>query len=254
MGTKRETYIGRRISELGLDMEQYLKTFTEVLRSDGFIERDSFYEISKRWIHSILYTTRPDEVISLFSDTTEMRNAHEALFNSEKCCAIFSTTSRSGWSFMTKRAAWSTSTPKPRHLRHRGEGGCAGDQFLREPDRARGDPPQRAQRAGAVLQARLSFRPAGRLLSLPQERQRADIYQGDHAVRHVRRTGQLPGAEYRQHRDQRSPPQTGGVRKFVLAGEPLRQGGVRPLRPGDPRRVCRAAMVPATWARRATPP
>ena len=84
MGTKRETYIGRRISELGLDMEQYLKTFTEVLRSDGFIERDSFYEISKRWIHSILYTTRPDEVISLFSDTTEMRNAHEALFNSEK--------------------------------------------------------------------------------------------------------------------------------------------------------------------------
>lgn len=42
MGAKRETYIGRRISELGLDMEQYLKTFTEVLRSDGFIERDSF--------------------------------------------------------------------------------------------------------------------------------------------------------------------------------------------------------------------
>ena len=84
MGTARETYIGRRISELGLDMEQYLKTFTEVLRSDGFIERDSFYEISKRWIHSILYTTRSDEVISLFSDTTEMRNAHEALFNSEK--------------------------------------------------------------------------------------------------------------------------------------------------------------------------
>ena len=83
MGTKRETYIGRRISELGLDMEQYLETFAEVLRSDGFIER-SFYEISKRWIHSILYTTRPDEVISLFSDTTEMRNAHEALFNSEK--------------------------------------------------------------------------------------------------------------------------------------------------------------------------
>lgn len=84
MGTKRETYIGRRISELGLDMEQYLETFAEVLRSNGFIERDSFYEISKRWIHSILYTTRPDEVISLFSDTTEMRNAHEALFNSEK--------------------------------------------------------------------------------------------------------------------------------------------------------------------------
>lgn len=84
MGAKRETYIGRRISELGLDMEQYLETFAEVLRSNGFIERDSFYEISKRWIHSILYTTRPDEVISLFSDTTEMRNAHEALFNSEK--------------------------------------------------------------------------------------------------------------------------------------------------------------------------
>ncbi len=183
MGTKRETYIGRRISELGLDMEQYLKTFTEVLRSDGFIERDSFYEISKRWIHSILYTTRPDEVISLFSDTTEMRNAHEALFNSEKMLRNIFDNVQVGVELYDKEGYLVDINAKDLDIFGiEAKGGCAGGQFLREPDRARGDRPQRAQRAGAEFQARLPLRPAGRLLSLPQKGQRADIYEGDHAV------------------------------------------------------------------------
>ena len=58
--------------------------FLQVFDSGDYIEHDSFDEKSKHWIHSILYTTHEDEVICLFSDTTDVHNAHEALFNSEK--------------------------------------------------------------------------------------------------------------------------------------------------------------------------
>lgn len=84
MGTSRETYIGKRATELGLDLGEYMPVFLEVLGSDDYLERDTYDEKTKHWIHSILYTTRKDEVISLFSDTTEVHDAHEALFNSEK--------------------------------------------------------------------------------------------------------------------------------------------------------------------------
>ena len=84
MGTSRETYIGRRASELGLDIGEYMPVFLQVLGSSDYLERDTYDEKTKRWIHSILYTTHKDEVVSLFSDTTEVHDAHEALFNSEK--------------------------------------------------------------------------------------------------------------------------------------------------------------------------
>ena len=45
--------------------------FLQVFDSGDYIEHDSFDEKSKHWIHSILYTTHEDEVICLFSDTTD---------------------------------------------------------------------------------------------------------------------------------------------------------------------------------------
>ena len=83
-GVFREQYIGKRASELGLDTRFYMPIFLQVFDSGDYIEHDSFDEKSKHWIHSILYTTHEDEVICLFSDTTDVHNAHEALFNSEK--------------------------------------------------------------------------------------------------------------------------------------------------------------------------
>ena len=83
-GSRRERYIGKRASELGLDTRFYMPIFLQVFDSGDYIEHDSFDEKSKHWIHSILYTTHEDEVICLFSDTTDVHNAHEALFNSEK--------------------------------------------------------------------------------------------------------------------------------------------------------------------------
>lgn len=83
-GVFREQYIGKRASELKLDIRFYMPIFSQVLGSGDYIEHDSYDEKSKHWIHSILYTTHEDEVICLFSDTTDVHNAHEALFNSEK--------------------------------------------------------------------------------------------------------------------------------------------------------------------------
>ncbi len=83
-GVLREQYIGKYASEIGMDMSDYMPTFAQVLDGSDYIERDYYDEKSKHWIHSILYTTHKDEVICLFSDTTDVHNAHEALFNSEK--------------------------------------------------------------------------------------------------------------------------------------------------------------------------
>lgn len=79
-----ELYIGKRASELKLDPQHYLPTFAKVLDGTDYIERDNYDEATKHWIHSILYTTRRDEIICLFSDTTDVHDAHEALFNSER--------------------------------------------------------------------------------------------------------------------------------------------------------------------------
>ena len=76
-------------SELGLDMRFYMPIFSQVLDGGDYVEHDYYDEQSKHWIHSILYTTHEDEVICLFSDTTDVHNAHEALFNSEKLLRNF---------------------------------------------------------------------------------------------------------------------------------------------------------------------
>ena len=65
-------------------MRFYMPIFSQVLDGGDYVEHDYYDEQSKHWIHSILYTTHEDEVICLFSDTTDVHNAHEALFNSEK--------------------------------------------------------------------------------------------------------------------------------------------------------------------------
>lgn len=83
-GASREAYIGKKASELNVDMNRYIPVLTEVLNGGGYVERDTCEGDENRWLHSTLYSVHKDEVIGLFSDTTDVHAAHEALFNSEK--------------------------------------------------------------------------------------------------------------------------------------------------------------------------
>lgn len=82
IGREREQYVGRRASELGFALEDYLPSMIRVLQTGEYLENDLL--IGERTIHSILYTTRQDEIICLFSDTTEEQKAHEAIYRNEK--------------------------------------------------------------------------------------------------------------------------------------------------------------------------
>lgn len=83
-GQPREHYIGKKASELGVDVKRYMPVLMEVVGRGGYIERDTREGALNRWTHSTLYSVHEDEVIGLFSDTTDVHAAHEALFNSEK--------------------------------------------------------------------------------------------------------------------------------------------------------------------------
>lgn len=80
----RSQYIGRRASEIGVNLPSVLPGMVDVLRTGKFRERDTFIEQANRYIHSILYSIRKDEVISLFSDQSEIHEAHEVLDRNEK--------------------------------------------------------------------------------------------------------------------------------------------------------------------------
>lgn len=82
-GASRKDYVGCTGSQLGQNLEEYLPRLAEVLRTNSYLEIDSQIA-GKHYIHSILYTTRPDEVICLISDTTEVLKAHEALYRNEE--------------------------------------------------------------------------------------------------------------------------------------------------------------------------
>ena len=80
----REQYVGKKGSELGSDIVDSLPVLTRILDSEHYTEQNSRLKISGKFIHSILYSTREDEVVSLFSDTTEVTKTHDALDRSEK--------------------------------------------------------------------------------------------------------------------------------------------------------------------------
>ncbi|WP_418991469.1 ATP-binding protein [Alistipes sp.] len=84
VGLKREAYVGRTALELGLAPESILGLMNRVLDTGEYYESDTLLESTGRFVHSILYTTRPDEIICLFSDTTDVRKAHEAIARNER--------------------------------------------------------------------------------------------------------------------------------------------------------------------------
>lgn len=84
IGKSQADYVGRLASELEIeDMPEYLKVFAKVLQVELHVEKEVRLLASGRYVHVVMYSTTPEEVICLLSDMTEMYT-HEALDRSEK--------------------------------------------------------------------------------------------------------------------------------------------------------------------------
>lgn len=85
IGKSQADYVGRLASELEIeDMPEYLKVFAKVLQVELHVEKEVRLLASGRYVHVVMYSTTPEEVICLLSDMTEMYETHEALDRSEK--------------------------------------------------------------------------------------------------------------------------------------------------------------------------
>lgn len=84
-GKSQADYVGRLASELEIeDMPEHLKVFAKVLQVELHVEKEVRLLASGRYVHVVMYSTTPEEVICLLSDMTEMYETHEALDRSEK--------------------------------------------------------------------------------------------------------------------------------------------------------------------------
>lgn len=81
-----KNYIGAKASDLGLDVKKQLVNLIKALDSDYYIEHTYYLKCEKerKYYHSILYSIQQNEVICLFTDTTDAHNTHDALDRSEK--------------------------------------------------------------------------------------------------------------------------------------------------------------------------
>lgn len=85
IGKSQADYVGRLASELEIeDMPEHLKVFAKVLQVELHVEKEVRLLASGRYVHVVMYSTTPEEVICLLSDMTEMYETHEALDRSEK--------------------------------------------------------------------------------------------------------------------------------------------------------------------------
>lgn len=79
IGKSQADYVGRLASELEIeDMPEYLKVFAKVLQVELHVEKEVRLLASGRYVHVVMYSTTPEEVICLLYET------HEALDRSEK--------------------------------------------------------------------------------------------------------------------------------------------------------------------------
>lgn len=76
--------IGHTASEQGLVLSEPLDIIIKTLENNGYHEKNTFFPITQKTCYNITYSTQKGELISLFSDITEMVKAHEALDRSEK--------------------------------------------------------------------------------------------------------------------------------------------------------------------------
>lgn len=77
-------YVGHTLSELRIPLSDPLDILVKATESNGYFERNTLFPVTKKTSYNITYSPQKGELISLFSDVTEMVKAHEALDRSEK--------------------------------------------------------------------------------------------------------------------------------------------------------------------------
>ena len=92
IGKSQADYVGRLASELEIeDMPEYLEVFAKVLQVEQHVEKEVRLLASGRYVHVVMYSTTPEEVICLLSDMTEMYETHERSTAVKSYCVIFMT-------------------------------------------------------------------------------------------------------------------------------------------------------------------
>ena len=79
-----ETYIGVLASEIYPDFSSQLLFLKEVLDNNSYREKDIFFPQTELYTHWIVYSPEQDEVVGLFTDSTEAVKTNRALDRSEK--------------------------------------------------------------------------------------------------------------------------------------------------------------------------
>ena len=77
-------YLGKKASDLNIDISDHLEELGRVVNSAEYLEKTYTIKKLQKYCHTILYSPQKDEVVCLFSDMTETFNTHQALDRSEK--------------------------------------------------------------------------------------------------------------------------------------------------------------------------
>lgn len=83
-GKPLQEYMGALASEIYRDPSSKLDFLVDVLESDSYKEKDEYFPNTGLYSHWILYSPEKDEVVGLFTDSTEAVKANRALDRSEK--------------------------------------------------------------------------------------------------------------------------------------------------------------------------
>lgn len=82
----KDDYVGHLASELfhGDEFKRHIETFRQIHDSKTYKEFDKYFENNQMWTHWIIYSPQKDQIVAIFSDTTESVNVNQALARSEK--------------------------------------------------------------------------------------------------------------------------------------------------------------------------
>ncbi|MDD6209444.1 MAG: response regulator [Bacteroidales bacterium] len=83
-GTPGASNIGRRASELGIDLKMEIPRIEEILHAGTSLK--TTYRVPKngKYCHAVVYSPRKDEIVSFFSDKTELFTVYETLEKKDK--------------------------------------------------------------------------------------------------------------------------------------------------------------------------